>query len=156
MADKVDPIPADARSVTPHLVVSDGAAAIEFYKTAFGAEEVFRMPAPDGRRVLHAEITIGDSRVMLTGEFPEFGSRGPAALGGTPVTLHLYVEDVDAAYDRAVTAGATATMPPADMFWGDRYGKVTDPFGHSWSLATHVRDVTPEEMAEGAKAAFSG
>lgn len=156
MADKVKPIPTDARSVTPHLVVSDGAAAIDFYKRAFGAEEMFRMPAPDGRRLLHAEIRIGDSPVMLAEEFPEFGSRGPAALGGTPVTLHLYVEDVDAAYDRAVEAGAEASMPPADMFWGDRYGKVTDPFGHSWSLATHVRDVTPEEMAEGAKAAFSG
>lgn len=156
MADKANPVPADARSVTAHLVVSNGAAAIDFYKKAFGAEEVFRMPAPDGKRLLHAEIRIGDSPVMLAEEFPEFGSRGPLALGGTPVTLHLYVEDVDAAFERAVGAGATATMAPADMFWGDRYGKVTDPFGHSWSLATHVRDVTPEEMAAGAKAAFSG
>ncbi|MDH3473567.1 MAG: VOC family protein [Rhodospirillales bacterium] len=144
------------RSVTPHLVVSDGPAAIAFYQRAFGAEERFRMPAPDGERILHAELQIGGAPVMLASEFPEFGSKGPSTLGGTPVAIHLNVDDVDAAYDRAVQAGAAATMPPADMFWGDRYGRLTDPFGHVWSLATHIRDVTPEEMAEGAKRAFSG
>ncbi len=156
MSKNVQPVPPDFHSVTPHLVVSDAAAAIDFYKAAFGAEERFRMPAPDGARLLHAEIRIGDSPVMLASEFPEFGSKGPKALGGSPVALHLYVADVDAAYDRAVTAGATTTMPPADMFWGDRYGRVTDPFGHVWALASHLRDIPPEEMAAAARQAFSG
>jgi uncharacterized glyoxalase superfamily protein PhnB len=156
MSEKAQPIPPDFHAVTPHLVVCDAAAAIAFYKAAFGAEECFRMPAPDGERLLHAEIRIGDSPVMLASAFPEFGSKGPDALGGSPVALHLYVADVDAAYDRAVTAGATATMPPADMFWGDRYGRVTDPFGHIWALASHQRDVPPEEIAAAAKQAFSG
>ena len=155
MSDAPQAIPPGYHSVTPYLVVSDGAAAIEFYKAAFGAVEHFRMPTPDGERILHAQIQIGDSPVMLAQEIQEFGSKGPNALGGSSVAMHLYVEDVDAAYDKAVKAGAEATMPPADMFWGDRYGRLTDPFGHVWSLATHVRDVTPEEMAEGAKMAFS-
>ena len=155
MSGTVQPIPSNAQHVTPHLVVSDAAAAIDFYAKAFGAREFFRMPAPDGNKLMHAELRIGESPLMLTDEFPEMGSQSPSTLGGTAVTIHLYVEDVDAVYERAVAAGATAVMPPQDMFWGDRYGRLLDPFGHSWSLATHVRDPSPEELEAGAKAAFS-
>lgn len=142
--------------VIPYLVVSGAAKAIEFYKAAFGAEELFRLPAPDGQRVLHAELKIGGGRVMLTDEYPEMGSTSPQTLGGTAVTMHLYVPDTDAAFATATAAGASAVMPPADMFWGDRFARVVDPFGHSWSIATHIRDVSPAEMAEGAKAVFGG
>ena len=128
------------------------AAAIEFYKKAFGAEEIARMPGPKGS-VMHAEIQIGDSRIMLNDEFPDFGKMGPASIGGTPITIHLYVNDVDALFDRAVKAGATARMPVADMFWGDRYGQIEDPFGHHWSIATHKEDVSPEECMRRMKAA---
>jgi uncharacterized glyoxalase superfamily protein PhnB len=134
------------------------ADAIEFYKKAFGAEEISRFPGPDGKRIMHAEITIGGQPLFLVDDFPEFcggKSETPIALGGTPVTIHRYVEDCDAAIKRAEKAGATVKMPAADMFWGDRYGVVTDPFGHSWSLATHQRDLTPEEMQEGMQAAFN-
>ena len=154
MSDKVQPIPADAEHVTPHLVVSDAAAAIDYYVKAFGARELFRMPMPDGSKLMHAELRIGDSPLMLVDEMPDFGSKSPATLGGTPVTIHLYVEDVDAVYERAIAAGGTAVMPPQDMFWGDRYGRLLDPFGHCWSIATHVKDPTPEELEAGAKAAF--
>jgi uncharacterized glyoxalase superfamily protein PhnB len=156
MPQSVRPIPEGFHTVSPHLVVDGAAKAIEFYKKAFGAEEVVRMPAPDGKRLMHAEIRIGDSVVMLCDEFPEMGGgcRSPKALGSTCVTLHLYVNDADATFNRAVQAGATATAPLTDMFWGDRYGKVTDPFGHEWSIATHVKDVTPEEMQKAAAAAF--
>lgn len=152
----VDPIPEGFRTVTPHLVVKGAAAALDFYKKAFGAEECIRMPAPDGR-IMHAEIKIGDSIVMLADEFPEWGMppRNPQALGGTSVTLHTYVPDVDASFERASEAGCTVAMPPTDMFWGDRYGKVVDPFGHEWAIATHKVDLSPEEMAEAAKAALS-
>ena len=133
-------------SVTPHLVCAGAAEAIAFYERAFGAEEIMRLPGPGGL-LAHAAVRIGDSTVMLMDEFPDWDAIGPATMGGTPVTLHLSVPDVDRAFERAVEAGAKARMAPADMFWGDRYGVVEDPFGHRWSLATHVRDVSPEEMA---------
>ena len=138
-------IPQGMHSVTPHLVCADAAQAIEFYKQAFGAEEGARLPGPDGR-LMHASVKIGDSQVMLVDEMPEWGALGPKALKGSPVTIHLYVEDVDAVVGRAVKAGAKVTMPVADQFWGDRYGKLEDPFGHHWSVATHVRDVSMEEV----------
>ncbi|MNT15767.1 hypothetical protein D3C72_1508390 [compost metagenome] len=121
--------------------------AIAFYKKAFNAEEITRLPGPNGK-VMHAAIRIGDSVLMLMDDFPEWGSLGPQALKGTPVTLHLYVKDVDAALQQAVAAGAQVTMPAADMFWGDRYGQVVDPFGHRWSIATHKQDLTPEEIQQ--------
>ena len=144
---KVKPIPEGMRSVTPHLVCAGAAAAIDFYKKAFGAEEVTRLPGPDGK-LMHAQIRIGDSAVMLVDENLQYGMPGPKSLKGTPVTIHLYVEDVDTFTARAVKAGAKMTMPPADMFWGDRYGVLEDPFGHKWSVATHVRDIPPEKWAE--------
>jgi uncharacterized glyoxalase superfamily protein PhnB len=153
----VKPIPEGYTSVTPHLVIDGAAKAIDFYKKAFGAQEIVSMPMPGTDKLMHAEIQIGNSRVMIADEFPEMGPRrSPTALGESTVTLHQYVEDVDAAIARAAEAGATVTMPAADMFWGDRYGKVKDPFGHDWGLATHVRDLSPEEMAEAAQAAMSG
>ena len=152
-------IPPGHEGPIPHLVCDPCAEAIEFYKKAFGAEEVRRAPAPDGRRIMHAEIKIGGRPVFLVDDFPEFcegKASSPKALGGTPVTIHRFVDDCDAAIERAVKAGATVQMPPADMFWGDRYGVVIDPFGHSWSLATHVRDMTPEEIAKAMESAFCG
>lgn len=142
----VDPIPEGMHSVTPHLVCNGAAEAIEFYKKAFGAVELGRMPMPDGK-LGHAMIRIGDSAIMLADEFPQWGSVGPMTLKGTPVTVHLYVDNADQQFERAVAAGAQVRMPLADMFWGDRYGVLEDPFGHRWSIATHVRDVAPEEMA---------
>ena len=138
-------IPQGMHSVTPHLICAGAAKAIEFYRQAFGAEEGARLPGPDGR-LMHASVKIGDSQVMLVDEMPEWGALGPKSLKGTPVTIHLYVEDVDAFVERAVKAGAKVTMPVADQFWGDRYGKLEDPFGHHWSVATHVRDVSMEEV----------
>ena len=143
-------------SISPALTVRNGAGAVEFYKRAFGAEELGRMPAPDGKKLMHAALRIGDSMLMLADDFPEFCGgvkRNPKTLGETPVTLHLYVQDCDAAMKRAEQAGATVTMPLADMFWGDRYGQVKDPFGHTWSLATPQRTLTGDELAEAAKAA---
>ncbi|MRW87957.1 VOC family protein [Pseudoduganella sp. FT26W] len=131
--------------IIPHLVCEGAADAIEFYKKAFNAEEMMRMPGEDGR-IMHAALKIGDSTLMLADAFPEYGGKGPKALNGSPVTLHMYSPDVDAAFQQAVDAGATVRMPVADMFWGDRYGQVTDPFGHHWSIATHIKDMTPEEM----------
>jgi PhnB protein len=142
---KVKAIPDGMHAITPHLVCAGAADAIEFYKKAFNAVEETRMPGPNGR-LMHALIRIGGSAVMLVDEMPEWGSLGPKALKGSPVTIHLYVEDADAAVARAVSAGAKVTMPVADMFWGDRYGQLEDPFGHRWSVATHTRDMTPEEM----------
>jgi PhnB protein len=145
----VKPIPEGYHSLTASLTVNDAAGAIEFYKRAFGATEIARAPAPDGKRIWHAEIQIGDSRLMLNDEFPEMGEgggRGPLALGGTAVSLHLFVEDADAVFQRAVEAGATVTMPLDNMFWGDRYGQVKDPYGHAWSIATHVENPSEEEM----------
>ena len=137
--------PEGMHSVTPHLICAGAARAIEFYKEAFGAVEQARLPGPDGR-LMHAAISIGDSTVMLVDEMPEWGALGPKSLKGSPVTIHLYVDDADAFVARAVQAGAKVTMPVADQFWGDRYGVIQDPFGHNWSVATHVRDVSPEEM----------
>lgn len=140
-------IPIGMHTVTPHLVCAGASAAIEFYQRAFGAAEITRVAGPDGR-IWHAQIKIGDSPVMLVDEFPEMGSRGPKALGGTAVTIHLFVDDADVTFAQAVRAGCTVRMPLADMFWGDRYGLVDDPFGHSWSIATHQRDVCEEELAQ--------
>jgi uncharacterized glyoxalase superfamily protein PhnB len=148
---KAQPIPDGMNTVTPHLVCKDAEKAIEFYKKAFGAEERFRLNTPDGKKLLHACLRIGNSAIMLADEFPDWGSVGPETLNGTPVVIHLYVEDADSVFDRAVQAGATVTMQLQDMFWGDRYGQVRDPFGHSWSVATHVRDVSIEEMEQAAK-----
>jgi PhnB protein len=152
MSKKIKPVPDGMHSVTPHLVCAGAAEAIEFYQKAFGAVDEGRLPGPDGR-IMHAQIRINGSAVMLVDEMPEWGSLGPKALKGSPVTIHLYVDDVDAVVDRAVKAGAKVTMPVADQFWGDRYGQLEDPFGHRWSLATHVRDVPPEEWPEAMKKA---
>jgi PhnB protein len=143
----VQPIPADMPAITPHLVCAGAADAIAFYAKAFDAVEVARLPGPQGR-LMHAMVRIGGAPVMLVDEMPEWGALGPKSLKGSPVTIHLYVRDVDATVAQAVAAGARVTMPVADMFWGDRYGQLEDPFGHKWSVATHVRDVTPEEMAK--------
>ena len=148
------PIPKDHDGLIPHLVCDGCAAAIEFYKKAFGAKEISRMPAADGKRIMHAEINIAGQPLFLNDDFPEFcggKSQSPKGLGGTPVTIHRYVQDCDAAIDRAREAGATVKMPPQDMFWGDRYGVVVDPFGHQWSIATHLRDLTPQQIAQGMK-----
>ena len=143
----VKPIPQGMHTVTPQLVCASAADAIEFYKKAFNATETARLPGEQGK-IMHAMIRIGDSPVMIVDEFPEWKSLGPKALKGTPVTIHLYVEDVDAFFKRAVAAGAKVTMPVDDMFWGDRYGQLEDPFGHRWSVATHKREVSPEEMKQ--------
>ena len=142
---QVKPIPEGMHSVTPHLVCAGAADAIDFYKKAFNAVEVARLPGPGGK-LMHAAIRIGDSSIMLMDEFTEMGAFGPKSLKGSPVTIHLYVEQADAVFERAVAAGAKVKMPIADMFWGDRYGVLEDPFGHYWSIATHMREVTPEEM----------
>ena len=151
----VQAVPDGYHTVTPYLIINGAAQAIEFYKQAFGAEETMRMPGPGGA-IMHAEIKIGDSFVMLSDEFPDYGALSPQGLNGSPVTLSLYVEDADATFERAVAAGATVRMPLGDQFWGDRYGQVVDPFGHIWAVATHKEDVTPEEMATRAAAAFGG
>ncbi len=145
------PIPDGYHALTPYLVVKGAARAIEFYERAFGATVLFRMDRPDGR-VGHSELRIGDSRLMLADEFPEVGARGPEAIGGSPVTLFLYVEDVDATVARAVAAGARLTRPVENQFYGDRNGGLTDPFGHVWLVATHVEDVPPEELRRRAEA----
>jgi len=139
------PIPAGYHSVTPAIVVRDAAAAIDFYKKAFGAEEIDRMAGPDGS-IMHAEIRIGDSILMLGEENEQWGTKSPLSLNGVHGSLHIYVEDADAAFNRALKAGATVRYPLEDAFWGDRYGKVTDPFGHEWGLATRVKDMTKAEM----------
>ncbi len=150
----VKPIPEGYHSVSPALAVDGAAEAIEFYKRAFGAKERFVMPGPEGM-IAHAELEIGDSVVMLSDPFPHSTVRPPKELGGTSVGVFVYVEDVDAVFEQAVKEGATVTMALEDMFWGDRFGSVTDPYGHSWSLATHVEDVPPEEMEERSKQAMA-
>ena len=150
----VKPIPEGYHSVTPYLCCRDAARAIEFYKKAFGATEIMRMGAPDGK-VGHAELQIGNSRVMIADEFPEMQFLSPASIGGTPITLHLYVEDVDAVVPRAVGAGAKVTRPVKDEFYGDRAGQVEDPFGYKWYVATHKEDLTMEEIEKRQKAAFA-
>jgi len=148
-------IPEGFRTVTPHITVKNASSAIEFYKKAFGAEEICRMPGPDGSGVMYAELTIGDSRIMLNDEWPGCSVASPQTLNGTAAVIHLYVEDVDAAYKRAVDAGGEAIMPVADLFWGDRYGMLKDPFGHCWSIATHTEDLTPEQIGERAAKWFA-
>jgi PhnB protein len=150
---KVAPIPTGFHTVTPYLTLSDAAAAIKFYKRAFGAKERGRMSSPDGK-IMHADVKIGDSHVFLADEYPGGDTKSPAALGSSSVTLHLYFRNVDQAFARATEAGARATMAPADMFWGDRFAKVTDPFGHCWSLGQHQENVSPKEMTKRAAAAF--
>jgi PhnB protein len=150
----VQPIPEGYHSVTPYLAVDDADRAIEFYKDAFGAEETVRMPGPDGK-VAHAELQIGDSKLMLSDPFPQSNVRPPSERGGPTASVFLYVDDVDAVFEQATRAGATVESPLEDMFWGDRFGTVTDPFGHVWSLATHKEDLTPEEIAERGKAAMA-
>jgi PhnB protein len=150
------PIPSGFHAITPHLVVKGASEAIEFYKQAFGATEISRMPfpAPDGQVKLgHAQLKIGDSTLFLVDEFPQQNVLAPS--GSSPVTIHLYVTDADATFATAVKAGATVSMPVSDMFWGDRYGKLVDPFGHSWSIAEHLEDLTPAQMQERMKAAMA-
>jgi PhnB protein len=147
-----NPIPEGFHSLTPMIVCKGAIEAIEFYKRAFGAEELTRLVAPDGS-LLHASIRIGNSILMLTEECPPMGARDPRGLGGSPVTIHLAVADADAAFARATAAGATALMPVSEMFWGARYGVFTDPYGHSWSVATQVKDLTPAEIEAGMRAA---
>jgi PhnB protein len=144
---QVKPIPQGFHSVTPYLTIRDAGKAIDFYKRAFGAEEKMRMDGPDGK-IGHAEIKIGDSVIMLGDEMPGSGCQSPQALGGTTAGIFIYVNDADAVFNKAISAGAKVESPLADMFWGDRYGRLKDPFGHSWSVATHKEDVAPAEMTK--------
>lgn len=153
--NKPNAIPEGMHSLTPHLICRDASGAMDFYARAFGAVELGRLQDPTGR-LMHGLMRIGDSHLMLVDEMPGFGALGPQSLGGSPVTVHLYVEDVDAGFNRAVAAGATAKMPPSDMFWGDRYGQLVDPYGHRWSMASHVRDVSPEELRAAAQSSCAG
>lgn len=153
MTARIKPVPAGYHTVTPYLVIANAGKAIEFYKEAFGATESSRLASPDGK-IMHAEITIGDSPVMLSDEFPDWNALSPLTIGGTPVSIMLYVEDVDSVVNRAVAAGATLLMPVEDQFWGDRMGTVADPFGHKWSVATHKENVAPEEIITRANAIF--
>jgi uncharacterized glyoxalase superfamily protein PhnB len=148
-------IPEGFRSITPMLVLRDARKAVEFYKKALGAEELMVMPGPDGKGVMHAEIRIGNSIVMMGEECPGAPCKSAETMGGSPVSFYLYVENVDEAFKVAVAAGAEVEMPVQEMFWGDRMGSVRDPFGYSWSLATHTRDLTPEEISKGAQEAFA-
>ena len=150
----VQPVPEGYHTVTPYLAVPDAQEAIDFYGRAFGAKERSRMPGPENT-IAHAELEIGDSLVMISDPFPQSSTKPPKELGGTSVNVFLYVEDVDAVVRQAIDAGAAETTPVDTMFWGDRFGTVTDPFGHTWSVATHVEDVPPEEMAERAKTAMA-
>lgn len=151
MGANVSTTPAGYHTITPALTIKGAAKAIDFYKKAFGAEEIMRMNGPDGQSVMHAEIKIGDSFLMLGDEMPDYGHKAPLP-NHCSSSLHIYVADVDKAFQRAIDAGCTVKFPVADMFWGDRYGKVIDPFGHVWGLATHIEDVSPEECARRAAA----
>lgn len=153
MASKVKPVPDGYPTATPYLTLKNASGALDFYARAFGAKEVMRLAAPDGK-IGHAEMRIGNSPIMLSDEYPDMGVLSPESIGGSPVMLHLYVEDVDATFLRAVAAGATVLTPVADQFYGDRGGKLSDPFGHVWWIASHTEDVTPDEMAKRAKAMF--
>lgn len=155
MATNVKAIPEGYRTVTPYLIVRGTAQALEFYQKAFGAQVAMRMAGPDGKSILHAEIKIGDSMVFLTDEGPGMTGRSPQTLGGTTGSIYLYVEDADACFARAVAAGAKAQMPPTDMFWGDRFGMVVDPFGHEWGIATRKEDLSPDEMGRRAQAFYA-
>lgn len=149
-------VPEGFHRVTPHLTVRDAAKMIEFYKKAFGAVEKRRAPGPDGKTIMHAELQFGDSKVFLNDEFPEMGALSPLATKGTPVTIHLFVEDADKQFQQALAAGAEVVMPLADQFWGDRYGIVKDPSGHHWSIAHHAEDLTPAQMQERMAKAMCG
>jgi uncharacterized glyoxalase superfamily protein PhnB len=151
MESEVKPVPDGSHTITANITVNDAKRALEFYQKAFGAEEVMRMPGPGGK-VMHAEFRIGNSRVMIADEMPEMGNKGPSGYGGSPVSFYVYVNNVDAAWKRAVGAGAKALMPLENMFWGDRTGPLEDPFGYRWTLAQHVKDVTPSEMKAGHEA----
>jgi PhnB protein len=156
MSQSVQPIPPGQENLIPHLACDNCSSAIEFYKKAFGAEEIHRLPAPDGRRIMHAALRIGTSTLFLADDFPEYcggQSNTPKGLKGTSVTIHRYVENCDAAIQRAADAGATVVMPATDMFWGDRYGMVVDPSGHKWSFGTHVKNLTPEQIQAGMQGA---
>ena len=151
----VKPIPEGYHTLTPFLIVRDASRAIEFYKQAFGAKERGGIARDPSGKVMHAELMIGDSIIMLADEFPQAGVVSPESVGGSACGLHVYVEDVDSAFDRAVKAGSAVEMPVMDMFWGDRYGKLKDPFGHKWSIATHTADLSPEEIDRGMKEAMA-
>jgi PhnB protein len=151
---KVSAVPPGYHTATPYLTVSDGTGALEFYKRALGAREVMRMAAPGGK-IGHAEIRIGDSHIMLSDEFPGTSTKAPTSLGGTTGSIMLYLPNVDAAFKKAIDAGCKSIMAPTDMFWGDRFGKLEDPYGNQWGLATHKEDVPPKQMAERAKAAMA-
>jgi len=151
MASKVKPIPEGYHAVTPYLIVNGGAKAIDFYKKAFGATELFRLAQPDGK-IGHAEIKIGDSPIMLADEAPQMGAKSPQSFGGSPVGIHLYVEDVDKVFNQAIAAGAKVERPVEDKFYGDRAGGIIDPFGHRWYISTHKEDVPPEELEKRAAA----
>ena len=155
MSARVKPVPDGYHTITPYLIVNGAAAAIEFYKRAFGATEVMRMPAPDGR-IGHAELQLGDCRVMLADEYPQMDCRGPQSVGGTPVFLHMYVDDVDAVVKQAVAAGARVVRPVQDQFYGDRMGTVTDPYGHVWHVSTHKEDLSMDELRARAEKAMAG
>lgn len=155
MATAIKPIPEGYHTISPYLIVRDAAAAMAFYQKAFAAVERFRLAGPDGKSVMHGELQIGDSIFFLGAEMPAGECKSPATLKGTAVELYLYVEDVDEAYRRAVAAGAKAVMPVQEMFWGDRMGSLEDPFGHRWSLATRVKDLSPEEMTKAASKFFA-
>jgi PhnB protein len=154
MAKKAPAVPPGYHTVTPSLFVAEAARALDFYKKALGAEELMRFEGPDGK-IMHAEFKVGDSIVMLSDEMPDHGGRGPKSIGGTPVSFFVYGENVDAAWKRAVDAGAKEVVPLADQFWGDRTGCVEDPFGHLWWLAQHVEDLTPEQIRKNAETFFS-
>ena len=154
MAGKVKAVPEGTHSITVHLIVREAPKAIEFYQKAFGAQLLNEHKTPDGK-VMHATLKFGDSQVMLADEFPGMSNPSAQALGGSPVVLNFYVEDVDALFNQAVAAGAKVTMPLANQFWGDRYGQIVDPFGHSWALGSHIEDVAPEEMERRANALFA-
>jgi len=155
MTKRAKAIPEGYHTITPHLTVRGAARAIEFYKRAFGAKVRMRMPGPDGKSIMHAELKIGDSIVFLNDEFPDMGCPSPQSLRGTAGGLFLYVKNVDAAFKRAVEAGAQVRMPVADMFWGDRYGKVIDPFGHEWGMGTRKEDLTPSQIRKRGQAYFN-
>jgi PhnB protein len=152
---QVKKIPEGYHTITPYLNVNDGAKAIEFYKKAFGAKEIMRMTTPDGKSIAHAELEIGDSKLMLADEIAEMKNPSPATLGGSSGGVFLYVEDVDKTFGQAVAAGAKTVYPVEDQFWGDRHGSIEDPFGHRWSISTHVKDLSPEEMKKAAEDAMS-
>jgi uncharacterized glyoxalase superfamily protein PhnB len=154
MAAKISPIPKGYHTLTPALMVGGAAKAIEFYKKAFGATETMRFPGPDGR-IMHASLMIGDSPIMLGDEMPDMGARGPKTIGGSPVSIFLYTDNVDQVWKKAVGAGAIIVQPLVDQFWGDRAGMLDDPFGHHWWLAQHIKDPTPEELNAGAQASMA-